>query len=140
MTDEQKQEAAPEPQPERQPEPAPESQPAPRPEPEPAPEKPDYYTGMWRKRGDFLIGFILIPFLLYVVTAGLYLLSAFVMPSARPEPNIFGLPALLIPLAIYYSFKRGRRYIGIGLISLFVLPLVLAGSCLLIFSVITGLQ
>ena len=110
-------------------------------------DKNKYYTSGGRKWGDFAIGF----FGLWIVNAILSMIvNVILMFIPGINSNILAsgfsllliIPGILIfileVVAIVYFFKKGRRFISIGVIIGFVLPLLLAlillGACFIAFS------
>ena len=92
------------------------------------PANADYYTvNPDRKVGDFCLGF----FGMIVSSILLFMLGA--------SSFFFGYLSYLLMFAVLIlgitlPFTNGRRYIGIGVISSIIIPLLLFGACLLIFS------
>jgi heme/copper-type cytochrome/quinol oxidase subunit 4 len=94
-------------------------------------KKPDYYQRKGQKVFDFFVGFLgsLILCVVYLIiitnySASLGSIIAFV----------FNIPViiLILVLACFFSFSSGRRFIGIGVISIAIIPLIAFGSCLML--------
>lgn len=103
----------------------------------------DYYKNRYSKVGDFLLGLIGGPTLLYLLYVLPALLLSSVIDSDSMSSSVFDIFTsilLIIPLIIVIflmiSFKRmGRRFINIGIISsIIIFPLLAFGSCMLMFS------
>jgi hypothetical protein len=81
-----------------------------------------YQKGKYRKLGDFLIGFF--------GAIGLMMIPMFMQSSV---PSISGVLLMLFFVALFpigiFCSKNGRRFITIGMISISIIPLLLAGSC-----------
>lgn len=107
--------------------------------------KEDYYTRGGSKVGDFCWGFFSALVVMMIIGALIYLLSYLQLsnPNGSNLGIIFNLltylaqPILLAAavLSIVMSFKKGRRFIGIGIIVACCIPIVLIlllfGACLL---------
>jgi hypothetical protein len=89
-------------------------------------ERQDYYSAGGRKVADFFLGF-----------GGTVLLGviAGVVAAASPNTGIVSAIANLILLVagVVYFFRRGRRFIAIGIISTLTIPLLALGACAIIF-------
>lgn len=88
------------------------------------------YTKKSEKVGDFLIGLLVIPFLLVFVN------SVGLVPRLVDISQVFfvALNLAVLVFAVYVGVKR--KFIGIGLLFAFVvIPLIAAGTCLLIYRV-----
>jgi hypothetical protein len=93
------------------------------------PPKSGYYTRTRRKVGDFFLGFfgsMVLSLLLVVLSAFLSSLSA----DYSLVSSLFSL-ALSVFLIVFF-FRKGRRFIAIGMISMILLPLLAFGSCLVL--------
>ena len=94
---------------------------------------PDYYTTRGRKVGDFFMGM----FGLYACLSAFYLLVFGLSRTAAVWEVIWIIATLVLfggPLvAIVMSFRKGRRFLGIGMISGIVFPLLFVGACFAIF-------
>lgn len=107
--------------------------------------KTDYYTSAGRKVGDFCIGFFGVWVLSYILSIILTLLFYFLSLSnsgtgfAFSSMIVIAVIALLVAIiGIIVAFKKGRRYIGIGIIVSAIIPLLLLGACWLILAGISG--
>jgi hypothetical protein len=90
--------------------------------------KPSYYTTTKRKVSDFCIGFfggIMLNVLLVFLSFSLSRSGSFDWIG-----SLFDL--LFFVFLIVYFFKKGRRFIAIGMISMILLPLLAFGSCLVL--------
>jgi len=104
-----------------------------------------YYDTEGKRVKDFFLGFILsivIGVFVYFVFGTilgqlLYYLGASKIYSSGFFSSLLStiLPILLGGiLGTVLAFKRGRRYIGIGIICAIVLPLLFFGACLIVIS------
>lgn len=104
-------------------------------------DRDSYYTNSGRKVGDFCLGF----FGIWIVMVGIttvfsWLSSAFggynSLSSLFGMFSIYGLglDLILAILGVTLSFRKGRRFIGIGIIASALVPLLLFGACLIIFA------
>lgn len=101
-------------------------------------QKDEYYTNSGRKVGDFCLGF----FGIWIVMIGIStILSWFsgLFGGFTSFVNIFYIPGLILDIVfvvfgITLSFRKGRRYIGIGIISSALVPLLVFGACLIVLS------
>lgn len=82
----------------------------------------DYYDKGGSKVGDFLLGFIVAP----IVPVGVSL--------AVNGPGVWVAAVALLIAGAVYAFMRGRRFIGIGILSLLLVPLLAFGACLLMLT------
>ena len=91
------------------------------------PVKSNYYTSFGKKAWDFCMGF-----LGYIT---LNVLFSFVFNSlVITFPYIFYVSlAVLVGFGILF-FRIGRRFIAIGALSVFLIPLLLFGACMIMFS------
>jgi|GEM_PF-1476726 len=86
--------------------------------------KNSYYKNGGHKVTDFLIGFFAPAVVIYILTIIAPFIYAF-----------FYLIVIAIIILIIALFMIGRRYIAIGMIiSCVVIPLIIFGSCLLMFA------
>lgn len=84
----------------------------------------DYYDFDGSKWGDFLLGF----FGVLVIDIAAFFLCRALTKATFPE--FFILPILVLDATVVaYAFKFKRRYIGIGIIAILILPLLLMGAC-----------
>lgn len=84
--------------------------------------KQDYYTGKARKIYDFFLGFIGAP-----------IIPAVIAGNARSSFGwILALGLMIAGIAL--SFRVGRHYLAIGMLSILAAPLLFLGACLLAFS------
>jgi len=108
-------------------------------------EKEDYYTSTGRKVGDFCIGFFGTGIALQIISGVFFLFVTFIFGN-NPDQSLIYLTLLLsiiILLALYIlgiviAFKKGRRFIGIGIISTILVPLLLFGACIILFAGLSG--
>lgn len=97
----------------------------------------DYYTDVWSKVADFVLGFLgypVIALLVQVPFGGR-------MPKVRVMSGDLAWQAVLLCVtivAIVFAFKRGRKFIGIGIISFLIIPLIAIGSCFLVMMQMSG--
>jgi hypothetical protein len=82
----------------------------------------NYYTSTARKVYDFFLGFVGAP-----------VIPAIIAGNARSS---FGwmLALGLMIAGVIVSFKVGRHYLAIGMLSILAAPLLVLGACLLAFS------
>lgn len=95
----------------------------------------DYYTEKGRKISDFFIGFFGIIIAGIVITSFFSLFLSFGTGYYNTDLLGFSTPILLLILGVVatvLSFAKGRRYIGIGIISSVLVPLLIFGACLLV--------
>lgn len=93
------------------------------------PVEQGYYKDTSSKVTDFLVGFLGYP----IVTLLAQLAFA---PSARglggTDSVVMAVISLVLTVAfVIFAYKRGRKFIAIGIISLLIVPVIAAGSCLL---------
>ncbi|EKE06488.1 MAG: hypothetical protein ACD_18C00347G0013 [uncultured bacterium] len=97
-------------------------------------ETDGYYTNKSKKVADFMIGFfgfITISILLAILLQSFF----YVFPRNDFMTWLYIIvPIALTILGIYIPFRKKRRYIGIGIISFFILPFLLFGACMIIFT------
>ena len=104
-----------------------------------------YYTNNGRKVGDFCLGFFGIWIVIILITV----ISSWIISSFSGYSQIYNLFAafsiygllfdiLLIILGITISFRKGRRYIGIGILASALVPLLVFGACLIIIMGVGG--
>jgi len=95
-----------------------------------------YYANKDNKIRDFILGLfgpvVISIFLMSILTKlstyGSFFLEGYYFSA-------ISIILFIIMLAsIYVSFRKKRRYIGIGLISFFILPFLLFGACMMIFT------
>ncbi|MFH1191977.1 MAG: hypothetical protein V1655_00715 [bacterium] len=94
-------------------------------------KKDDYHTSKDKKAKDFLIGFfgiIILLFLYSIVISFAPLLFYF----ASMVWVIYFIPIAAIVAAPVIFFKRGRRFIAVGIVSALLIPFLVFGSCLLL--------
>ena len=94
-----------------------------------APEQTGYYKDTRGKLVDFFIGFIGCPAL-----ASLAMLAGGMYNNMAQGIGAVISVALTISF-VFFSIKKGRKFIAIGIASLYILPLIVVGSCLLVMSV-----
>lgn len=91
-------------------------------------QKPDYYAGDIKKKlSDFILGFFLMPILSIIV---ILLIGSY----AYFSEYLIALFVLLVLAGIVFLFAKGRRYIGIGIVSFLIIPLLVFGACVIAFS------
>jgi hypothetical protein len=100
-------------------------------------KKLDYYTSSGKKVGDFFIGFLGIWAINFVFGSLLSLSSSF-FSEIYSSFSFFGISAWFIGLAVdivlvILAFKYGRRFIAIGILATFLIPLLILGACFLVF-------
>lgn len=96
--------------------------------------KPDYYTSIWKKTGDFLLGFLGVIILFFLCTTAINLASP-LFYSAISDRVISGVILFLIVVILsllIIFFKIGRRFIALGMMSVLLIPFFVFGSCLLL--------
>jgi hypothetical protein len=87
-----------------------------------APPKPDYYTTEGRKVGDFVLGFFSSELFWPIFFFIMWLLRSILLG--------FIVTMLLMGLSIFLSFKKGRRFIAVGMIATALIFALIQGSCL----------
>jgi hypothetical protein len=92
--------------------------------------KPSYYKNTRQKVGDFLLGFFGIIFLNFIFGIIFYPLSVF---SNFGWQSVF-ISITILVLAVVIPFKIGRRFIALGVVSVALVPVLIFGSCLLMFA------
>ena len=88
--------------------------------------KVDYYTKTSQKVGDFLLGlfgFVIIYFLLFLISVLSFGSSLF-----------YNIGVIIYLLSIFIFFRINRRFIAIGMLSIFILVVLIFGGCLLLLS------
>jgi len=85
------------------------------------PPKLAYYTNTSRKVVDFLLGFFAVPII--PVTLG----ATFINQGGI----VLGI--VLMVLALVVALVTKRRFLGYGIISVMLLPLLVLGACLVAF-------
>jgi len=98
-----------------------------------------YYDTSGKKVGDFLIGFFGIWVLNSIFVAiNSLIFGGFSGPSFSGSigmlTSVFPSLILDIVLIVYFLKFSERKYIGIGMLNSVVLPLLIFGACLLVFS------
>jgi hypothetical protein len=103
---------------------------------------PDYYTTNNinktnnKKTGDFLIGFLGT----WIVTGILTWLILFIFQNSTISMWYsriwYILPILIFIATTIFSFKKNRRYIGIGAICAALVPLLVWGACAAFFTLL----
>lgn len=105
-------------------------------------QEDDYYTDTGKKVRDFCLGFF--GFLIigticslfnFTYFSGLFNNLFFSLFAASLLPIV----AVLAIVSIVLSFVKRRRYIGIGIISLILIPFLIFGACLLVLAGSGGL-
>jgi hypothetical protein len=91
-------------------------------------EREDYYRDQGKKVGDFCLGFFGACLVLIVAVA----IAASAAGGNSWAVSLVGNLVLLIA-GIVHFFRRGRRYIAIGMMSVVLVPALLAGTCAIIF-------
>ena len=101
----------------------------------------DFYKRSSQKVWDFIKGFIG-NCLVAILYFGIYWLVALFLESYHTEKPSYlwsslsiVLPVLLIIFEVWLikNFLKFRRYIGIGMLSSLMLPLLVSGACSLVF-------
>lgn len=97
--------------------------------------KPNYYTTTGKKVGDFALGFLGTGFVASFVST--FISSLLFFPATLKNSLFSSTIPILISIAvilslIILSFKVGRKFIAIGIISLLLIPLLILGSCSLL--------
>lgn len=87
--------------------------------------KPPYYTSGGRKLVDFLIGFFGVTLVIVAVASALAAISP-------PGGLLLGVIADI--LCIVFAFAGGRRFVAIGMLCAWLVPLLAFGACLVIVS------
>lgn len=107
------------------------------------PQPLDYYTSRGRKIGDFCLGFFGVHVCLAMMQMPVgFLMMAFERSDAMGSGGLGGalmavmgvLALMAVIAAVVFFFRRGRRYIAIGIIVSASLPLLAAGACILILT------
>lgn len=90
-----------------------------------------YYKDTGSKVTDFLVGFLGYPIIV--------LLARFALTPRLPREYagviawVMGVVMMVLTIfLVVFAYKRGRKFIAIGILSLLIVPLIAAGSCLLI--------
>ena len=93
-------------------------------------DKPNYYGSTRMKVSDFLLGLFVPVLLLLTAAAGDSLLSNTDAWTRNVVANTLLVGGGLAFLAgVVYSFRVGRRYFAIGMLSIIVVPALIAGTC-----------
>ncbi len=104
---------------------------------ESAPATRGYYKDTGSKVTDFLVGFLGYPIIMLLAQ------MAFGPDIPMRGSSLAGLGTAIVSLAftvffVVFAYKRGRKFIAIGILSLLIVPLIAAGSCLLIVMAVSG--
>lgn len=87
--------------------------------------QPDYYQDKHNRKKDTFLG---------IFSGITYIVFFFLLAGSLRANAWLGFLGLIIYIiAVSISFFNKRRYIGIGLISVVVIPLVIFGGCMLLF-------
>lgn len=101
------------------------------------PAAPGYYKDTGSKVTDFFIGFLGYPIAAFLIQLAMGArFSGMRGTSTDWIASVISLGLMIF--CVVYSFKRGRKFIGIGILSLTIVPLIAAGSCLLIVLAVSG--
>jgi hypothetical protein len=98
------------------------------------PADPGYYKDTGSKVTDFLFGFFGYPIIMS--------LAQLAFGPRRPmwsgiQTWVTAVISLVLTITfVVFAYKRGRKFLAIGIISVLIIPLIAAGSCLLIFMAI----
>jgi len=99
-------------------------------------QKEDYYgDDSSKKVGDFLLGFFgiwIVTYILFIIVASLSSVS--IIASILYTPFSLILYIVLIVATLMIASSAGRRYIAIGFFASFLVPLLVFGACLILFS------
>lgn len=96
-------------------------------------QKPDYYISTGRKVTDFLMGFFGAILLSVVYTTFISTFAYSLFSSATSAwANLIISIVVMVLLSVLF-FKIGRRFIAVGIIAISLLPILIFGSCLLLF-------
>jgi hypothetical protein len=95
------------------------------------PAEPRYYKNTASKVTDFLMGFLGYPMIMFFAQ------MAFGPEIPMRGSSLAGVGTALVSLAltvffVVFAYKRGRKFIAIGILSLVIVPLIAFGSCLLV--------
>ena len=96
-----------------------------------------YYKDTGSKVTDFFIGFLGYP----IASLLVQLLMGARFPGMRGTATDWIASVLSLGLAIFcvvYAYKRGRKFIAIGILSLMIVPLIAFGGCMLVIMAISG--
>lgn len=94
------------------------------------PADPGYYKDTGSKVTDFLVGFLGYPILTLMAQLAM---SAWLPKQANAAYWLTGLILTILTIIfIIFAYRLGRKFIAIGILSLLIVPLIAAGSCLLI--------
>ena len=95
------------------------------------PVDPGYYKDTGSKVADFLVGFLGYPII--VLLAQLTMGDRLTFMRANEMGWLTSVLLLGLTIVfVVFAYKRGRKFIAIGILSLLIVPLIAAGSCLLI--------
>jgi len=99
--------------------------------------KTDYYwNAEGRRIADFCLGLFgsyILVVAMFIFSTGLFSVMEFSIAFVQlMEILMTIIPLIFLIAMIVLSFSKGRRYIGIGIISSVVLPLLLFGACLIV--------
>ena len=106
----------------------------------------EYYDTKKKKVWDFIlgvIGFLIGNVIIYFIIFSIFrLILSLMYPNTITIEQISAAMTLAIILAINVtivisSFKKGRRYIAIGMISGIFIPLLIFGACMGVFGIIS---
>ena len=94
------------------------------------PVDPGYYKDTGSKVTDFLVGFFGYPIIILLAQLAF---GPRVPMWGGPGTWVAAVLSLVLPIVfIIFAYTRGRKFIAIGILSLLIVPLIVAGSCLLI--------
>jgi hypothetical protein len=97
-------------------------------------ERTDYYTDRASKVGDFCLGFFGVG--LALVGVAVVVVPIAMSLASRHGEYVGGISSIvgfvLFLVGIVEAFRKGRRYIAIGMLSLILVPVLLVGTCALV--------
>lgn len=88
------------------------------------PVKINYYTASRMKVADFCLGFFGVLLVLVV------LFSLPSLPWLGGSDMISIISIVVMLFCIVQAFRKGRKFIAIGIISIILIPILVLGSCL----------
>lgn len=98
----------------------------------------DYYTTTGKKVGDFLIGFFgiwvisgFLSFFIAIINSIVFMNNYDIQGWIAGISFVISLILYIVAIVLAFHFKR--HYIAIGIISSFVVPLLLVGACFAVF-------
>jgi hypothetical protein len=97
------------------------------------PQELDYYISTNRKAGDFFLGFLIFIGMTLFYWFLILNFIASLFSSAILAWGSFFVSISTVALLSTLFFKNGRRFIAIGIIATSLIPLLVFGSCILMF-------